>query len=84
MDLTNILLALGAFAIGLCMGGCISIGVLLVVVCILYCTYYVVNAMMNIGNAIVTGLQDLKEPEPEEEERHIGFQSNLIDTENKD
>ena len=85
MDLSKILWALGAFALGLCLGGCIEIGTLLLVVSILFGAYLIVNAIINAGDAVLNALQNIKgsvdafKKDEDETRRPIGFETNYVE-----
>ena len=83
MDLTKVLWALGAFTLGLCIGGVVEIGTLVVVACILFGVYYVSVSVFNAVGGVREDVESLKrtldQPKDEEQRTPIGFQSNLVE-----
>lgn len=78
MDLNYTMVALVALGLGLVLGGCLGLGAYFVGICLLFTAYYVVNAFLNVSNALLDAINRLqKQDEPED--RHIGYDQNLID-----
>ena len=77
MDLNKVLWLIAAFALGLTLGGIIPVWAFFIGFCVLYAVYYLAAVLANLIAPLYP-----KEEEPEDR-RPIGFQTNLMDLEDK-
>ena len=78
MDLSKVLWLVVAFALGLCLGGILPLWAFFIGFAVLFAGFYVSAVIANV----ITPLYPKEEPEAEE--RHIGFQQNLMDVDEEE
>lgn len=71
MDLGKVMLGITAFAVGLCLGGCLEVSALFICICILFGAYFIGTALLNVAERLRDALAELEQQEPEV--RKIGY-----------